>query len=109
MCQLHQFLEFADMATVTNALIKSRLDYCNALYTGLPLESVWKLQRVKNASARLLTGAGYREHVTPLLQQVHWLLGTIQSAAFTYKALNGLGPSYLKDGISLYEPAWALR
>ena len=47
------------------------------------------------------------------LQQLHWLSIHFQAEfkvlVLTYKALNGLGPSYLKDLNSLYEPARVLR
>ena len=41
--QLCPFLESADLALVTHALVTSQLYYCNTLYMGLPLESVLKL------------------------------------------------------------------
>ena len=63
-CQLCPFLERSDLATVTHALVTSQLDYCNALYMGLPLESVWK-QWIQNMAARSLTKAGYRDHIPP--------------------------------------------
>ena len=61
--QLNPFLVRSDLASVTHTLVTSWLDYCKALYVGLPMESVRKLQQVQNA-ARLLTGAGYRDHIT---------------------------------------------
>ena len=89
--QLRPFLEMSDLATVTHALVTSRLDYCNALYVGLPLKSVRKLQLVQRAAARLLTGAGYREHTTPLLKQLHWLpvhfWAQFKVLVMTYRAL----------------------
>ena len=66
LCHLHLFLEMSDLASVTHALVTSRLDYYNTLYVGLPLKSVRKLHLVQRAAARLLTGAGYGEHITPL-------------------------------------------
>ena len=66
--QLHPFLAMSDLATVTHALVTFRLDHCNMLYMGLPLKSVRKLQLVQRAAARLLTGASYRGHTTPLLK-----------------------------------------
>ena len=84
--QLCPFLEMLDLATVTHALVTSQLDCCNTLYVGLPLKSVRKLQLVQRAAARLLTRAGYREHTTPLLKQLHWLpvcfWAQIQSAGY---------------------------
>ena len=60
-------------ATLIGAFISSRLDYCNAVLTGLPKSAIAPLQRVQNAAARLITGIGLRDHVTPALQQLHWL------------------------------------
>ena len=60
------FVEMSNVAMVTHALFTSYLDYCNVLYMGLPSKSFQKLQLVQRAAARLLTGAGYGEHITPL-------------------------------------------
>ncbi|KAF7242353.1 putative RNA-directed DNA polymerase from transposon BS [Varanus komodoensis] len=38
--QLRAFLENDCLATVTHALVTSRLDFCNVLYVGLPLKTV---------------------------------------------------------------------
>uniref|UniRef100_A0A803TYG3 Reverse transcriptase domain-containing protein n=1 Tax=Anolis carolinensis TaxID=28377 RepID=A0A803TYG3_ANOCA len=69
--QLHPYLGKPDLATVVHALVTSHLDYCNAVYVGLPLKTVRKLQLVKREAARLITGAAYREQTTPLLRQLH--------------------------------------
>ena len=64
------------MVVLTGPLGSSRilantqqLDCGNMLYVGLPLESVQKLQQVQNTVARVLTGADYTDHITPMLQQ----------------------------------------
>ncbi|KAF7249720.1 Plexin-D1 [Varanus komodoensis] len=41
--QLRPFLENICLATVTHALVTSRLDFCNALYVGLPLKTNCKV------------------------------------------------------------------
>lgn len=46
----------------------TQLDYCNALYLELPMESAVEPQQVQNTQGRLLTGAGCWDHVTPLQQ-----------------------------------------
>lgn len=98
---------------VVHALVTSCLDYCNALYVGLPLKSARKLQLAQRSSARLQTGASYRERTTPLLQQLNWLPVCFRIQfkvlVMTFKALDGSGPGYLADCVSLYEPAWTLR
>ncbi|KAF7250967.1 putative RNA-directed DNA polymerase from transposon BS [Varanus komodoensis] len=99
--QLRPYLEYDCLATVTHALVTSCLDFCNALYMGLPLKTVRTLQLVQNRAARLLTGTGRYAHMTPVLRQLHWL--PIEARAqfkvliMTYKALNGLGPGYLNE------------
>ena len=64
---------YINLTTVTHAVVTACLDYCNVLCMGLPLKSVQKRQLLQNVAARLLTGAGagYRDHVIPLLQQLH--------------------------------------
>ena len=54
-CQLWPFLDIDNLATVVHVLVTPQLDYCNALYVGLPLKMTWKLQLVQNAAAKLLT------------------------------------------------------
>ncbi|KAF7242518.1 LINE-1 retrotransposable element ORF2 protein [Varanus komodoensis] len=111
--QLHPYLENDCLATVTHALVTSRLDFCNALYVGLHLKMVRILQLVQNRAARLLTGTGRYVHMTPVLRQLHWLPIEVQAQfkvlVMTYKALNGLGPGYLKERLHPYMPTFPLR
>uniref|UniRef100_A0A803SXN9 Reverse transcriptase domain-containing protein n=1 Tax=Anolis carolinensis TaxID=28377 RepID=A0A803SXN9_ANOCA len=110
--QLRPYLGKPDMVTVVHALVTSHLDYCNALYVGLPSKTVRKLELVQRSAARLLTGAPYREHTTPLLKQLHWLPVSFRAQfkvlALAYKT-NGSGPTYLSERISPYEPPRRLR
>ncbi len=50
-----------------------RLDYCNALLGGFPTSSINKLQIVQNAAARVLTRSRKYDHISPILQSLHWL------------------------------------
>ncbi|KAF7239223.1 Disintegrin and metalloproteinase domain-containing protein 12, partial [Varanus komodoensis] len=111
--QLRPYLEYDCLATVTHTLVTSRLDFCNALYVGLALKMVRILQLVQNRAARLLTGPGRYVHMTPVLRQLHWLpievWAQFKVLVMTYKALNGLGPGYLKEHLRPYMPARPLR
>ena len=60
--QLRPYLDRDNLASVVHALVTSQLDYCNALYVGLPLKMVRKLWLVQNAAARLITGTRRFEH-----------------------------------------------
>ena len=72
-----------------------------------------KLQRVQNIAARLFTGSSRRDHITPVLKNLHWLPVrsriTFKILLLTYKILNGHSPSYLIALISSYKPACSLR
>ncbi|XP_073330500.1 uncharacterized protein [Pagrus major] len=98
---------------VLHALVSSRLDYCNVLFSGLPICTTRSLQLVQNSAARLLTKTSRFCHITPVLASLHWL--PIQARAdfkvllLTYKALNGLAPSYLTELLSPYIPPRPLR
>ncbi|KAF7236044.1 putative RNA-directed DNA polymerase from transposon BS [Varanus komodoensis] len=111
--QLRPYLEYDYLTTVTHALVTSRLDFCNALYVGLPLKMVRILQLVQNRAARLLTGTGRYVHMTPVLRQLHWLPIEVRAQfkvlVMTYKALNGLGPGYLKECLRPYMAVRPLR
>ena len=52
------------------ALVISILDYSNSV---LAASTVNILQRVQNAAALLICQLKPCEHVTPMLQQLHWL------------------------------------
>ena len=82
----------------------SRIDYCNSILYGLPTVEHEKLQRVQNIAARLITGSSRRDHITPVLKNLHWLPVklriTFKILLLTYKILNGQSPSYLTSLIS---------
>jgi len=83
----------------------SRLDYCNSLLYGVSDNLIRRVQSVQNAAARLLTGAGRRDHISPVLRQLHWL--PVQRrvhyklACFVFSSLSGHAPPYLADDIYL--------
>ncbi|KAI2651743.1 tRNA 5-methylaminomethyl-2-thiouridine biosynthesis bifunctional protein MnmC [Labeo rohita] len=42
--EIKSFLPFADLEKVTHAFISSKLDYCNALYSGISRRNIQRLQ-----------------------------------------------------------------
>jgi len=55
------------------SLVLSWLDYGNATLVGIPMYQLKWLQSVLNAAARLVFSSPRRDHVSPLLLQLHWL------------------------------------
>jgi len=59
--------------TVAAEFISCWLDYCNSLFYGLKDTLLQKLQSVQNATARLISGKRRRDHITPVLRELHCL------------------------------------
>ncbi|KAJ1186170.1 hypothetical protein NDU88_002953 [Pleurodeles waltl] len=99
--------------TVTQALISSRLDYGNTLYTGIPTKDIQRLQRIQNASARLILGIPRRCHISHHLRDLHWLPVdrriTFKLLTHAHKALHDTGPAYLNTRLNFYVPSRQLR
>ena len=72
--KIRKYLTDDATSKVVHAFVTTKLDYCNHLYFGLPKYQVNKMQRVQNTAARLVTRSSKYNHITPLLQQLHWLL-----------------------------------
>ena len=58
---------------VVNAIVTSRLDYCNALLYGTSAVNIARLQRIENTAARLIMRSPRNDSATPLLRELHWL------------------------------------
>ena len=91
--------------------ILSRIDYCNSLYTFLPKIQTKKLQKLINSSVRFIfniTGRDRRLHITPRLQELHFLpieyRIKFKICLQVYKLLNSMSPIYLQDLIKLRQP-----
>ena len=54
-------------------MITSRLDYCNAAFAGVANEQIARIQKIQNNAGRLILKKSKRDHVKPLLKELHWL------------------------------------
>ena len=96
-----------------HAFASSRLDYGNSLLYGINSCLLNKLQCVKNSAARLLTGTKKYENISPILAKLHWLPVSsrveYKILLLTFRALNNIGPQYIRDLLNIYTPPRNLR
>ncbi|XP_054646923.1 uncharacterized protein si:dkey-56d12.4 isoform X2 [Dunckerocampus dactyliophorus] len=113
LAKVKPFLSSTDLEKEIHAFISSRLDYCNALYTGLNQYLLCRLQLVQNTAACLLTNTPKYSHITPVPHSLHWL--PVQSRIhckvllFAFKAIHGLAPAYLAELLTVRHHSRALR
>ena len=111
--QMSSYLSVASIKTLVSSFVLSRLDYCNSLFVNLPIETINRLQRLQNQAARITLRKPLREHVTPMLIQLHWLPVKARieykTAVLCFKCINNIAPSYLRDMLGEYVPSRLLR
>jgi hypothetical protein len=95
--------------TMIHAFVTTKLYFMNALLTGLPKNLIQKLQKIKNIAAQIVTKSKSREHITPILKELHWLpieqRIEFKILVVTYKALKGLAPQYITGLLTPYTPS----
>jgi len=108
--QLHPLItslssDAAKLLVQAKAFISTRPDYCNLLLYRISDNLYRHLQAIQNAAARLITNMRRCEHITPVLQQLHWLpihhCVHFKIVVLVYKALHNLLPAYLTENCQL--------
>ncbi len=98
---------------LVQALVISRLYYCNALHAGLPSYTIKPLQMIQNAAARLVFNEPKRAHVTPLFVSLFWLpvAARIQfkTLMLAYRTTTGSAPTYFRSLLRINIPSRSLR
>ena len=112
--QIRSSLDTNSAVLLANAIVQTKIEYCNSLLYGIPDYSIIRLQRVQNSLARVLCkSTRFHSHSSDLLKRLHWLPVPqrikYKIATLTFKALNTDKPSYLAELISWYKPARSLR
>ena len=58
---------------IINSLVFSKLYYCSSVWSTTSKRNVKKLQLVQNFAARIISGVGKYDHVTPILKELRWI------------------------------------
>ncbi len=111
--KIRPFLSEHATQLLVQALVLSRLDYCNAHLACLPASYIKPLQLIQNAAARLIFNEPKRTHITPLFINLHWLPITARikfnALVFAYRTTSGSAPLYLNSLLQTCLPSRSLR
>ena len=99
--RIRPLLDLKTSVLLANALVSSRLDYCNSLFLSLTDFELRRLQLVQNSLCRVVTCSSKFSHITPQLKKLHWLpvryRVQFKIGLITYKILNQGQPVYLRE------------
>ena len=97
--RIRNLLTFDATAQLIQAIITSRLYFCNSILYNFPNKQIERLPWIQNQAVRMLKRIPRRNHITPVLRELHWL--RIHNILFfsilllTHKAVNNTAPEYL--------------
>ena len=79
----------------------------------MPGYKLKRIQRMQNIAARIVSRCPYRDHITLVLESLHWLPVKyrilFKLLLLTYKCLNGLGPGYHSCLVMPHKHRYELR
>ena len=90
---------------LVETLVFSHLRYCMSVWGGCTATQKHRLQKCINFGARVVTGLGYREHVTDTLRELGWsrieAMLTEHDVCIMYRLLSGeAAPEVIRSSIS---------
>ena len=98
---VRNLLDMNTVCIIMQALVISRLDYCNSLLMGSTKYQLDKMQRVLNVAARVVKCLWKYDPIRVHLFELHWLRvpQRIEFKVLTlvFKCVNNLAPEYLQD------------
>ena len=72
--RISRYLSNTAVRTLVQSIVIARLDYCNSVCIGLPMNRLQRLQLVQNSAARVISKTKrYNISITPILNELHWL------------------------------------
>ena len=71
--KIRSMLDMDSTKILDQALIISKLDYCNSFFLGIPKDNIDKRQRLQNMACRLIFNLCKHDYITTYLKLLHWL------------------------------------
>ena len=107
------FLSNSSVEKLVASIITSRLDYCNAAFAGVANEQIARIQKIQNNAAWLILKKSKRDHVTPLLKELHWLpvkyCIRYKLTTLTFRHFDGTLLPCLSSSLCTYQPSRSLH
>ena len=109
--QIRRYLTIDIRIMLIKSLILSKLDYCNALYAGLPKTLIKKLQGVLRNCIRFIYNLDVKRgedldeyfikaHILPVDKRIEFKV-----CLFVHKSIHAQVPGYIESIIKVYQPA----
>ena len=99
--RLRKYLTVESCTSVVMGLVISHLDYCNAVFIGLPSSTLLPLQSIQNQAAKLILRVRKYDSARDCLKRLHWLpieqRVKFKVLCLVYKSLNKQAPEYLQN------------
>ena len=98
---------------LVQSLVISHLDYCNAVFAGLPTSSLLPMQSIQNQAAKVVLQKRKFDSASSCLKELHWLpiVKRIQFKVLclVYKCIHNHAPAYLKQLIQFRKSTYNTR
>ena len=103
--RVKHYIDIDTRKMLSQALVMSRVDYCNSLLVGASRKELNCLQYIQNMCARFVTGLKKYDRISPSLKALHWLKIPYRIKykilVITFKCIKGSAPEYLIDALKL--------
>ena len=102
---IRRYLSNTAVRTLVQSNVIARLDYCNSVCIGLPMNRLQRLQLVQNSAAHIIRQTKRYTSITPILNELHWLPINkwcwLKIMLLNFKSLNGCALEYLCDMLNV--------
>ena len=113
LARIRRYLSKSVAITLANALVSSRLDYCNSLLYGITALELKRLQGIQNTLCRIITRTSRYSSVRGHLKDLHWLPVRyrieFKLCLITYKTMVYGMPPYFCPFVVPYCPSVSTR